>query len=445
MSRPTRAADASRRGSFGNLAVFLFGVPLAVGLLALAERDDFGFAELKRYTVHPVEQAELVLFCCGLCALAGKLLGYLRERAALLRPPLPEWDGMPVAADAARQLKQHLGLQVNALKKTFLGRRVANVLDFVDSRGSAGDLDDQLRCLSDNDALALDGSYSLLRFINWAIPILGFLGTVLGITQAIAGVTPEILEQSLSTVTDGLATAFDTTALALFLTMILMFCNFLTERLEQGVLESVDAYVDDELAHRFERGAKGEAGPVLDAVRQSAQTLLGTTQQLVEKQANLWAATVEKVERRWAEAATKQHERMTAVLEQAFEFALVRYGQRLAELEEKLLERNRALLNDVNQLAVVLRDTGLEQQLGLSRLTDCLGTQIEALSQMQAGEAQLTRLQETLSQNLALLSNTGTFEQAVQSLTAAIHLMTMRAGTVPPPTPLRVVPKSDVA
>src|SRR5205823_5008010 len=153
--------------------------------------------------------------------------GYVRESAACRRRLLPEWNGTPVPAGEARSLRQQLALQPARVRTTWLGRRLAGVLDFVQSRGSVQGLDDQMRCLADNDALALDGSYSLLRFISWAIPILGFLGTVLGITQAISGVTPEILEKSLSTVTDGLATAFDTTALALFLTMILMFVSFL--------------------------------------------------------------------------------------------------------------------------------------------------------------------------------------------------------------------------
>src|SRR5207244_8605518 len=126
-------------------------------------------------------------------------------------------------------------------------------LEFVHSRGSANQLDDHLRSLADADALVHEESYSLLRFITWAIPILGFLGTVLGITGAISGVTPEILERSLSHVTDGLALAFDTTALALGLTMLLMFSSFLVERAEQSVLEAVDRYADREFAPRFER------------------------------------------------------------------------------------------------------------------------------------------------------------------------------------------------
>src|SRR5205807_1538637 len=131
--------------------------------------------------------------------------------------------------------------------------RLDAVLGSVGQRGAADGLDDQLRALADTDALNLDNSYSLIRFITWAIPILGFLGTVLGITKAIAGVTPEVLEKSLSSVTEGLSLAFDTTAVGLALTMLTMFLSFVTERLEQSVFEHVDHFTEVELGHRFER------------------------------------------------------------------------------------------------------------------------------------------------------------------------------------------------
>ena len=67
----------------------------------------------------------------------------------------------------------------------------------------------------------LHDGYALIRTITWAVPILGFLGTVIGITMAIANITPDKLEASLPEVTAGLAVAFDTTALSLALSMLL--------------------------------------------------------------------------------------------------------------------------------------------------------------------------------------------------------------------------------
>jgi hypothetical protein len=46
---------------------------------------------------------------------------------------------------------------------------------------------------------------------------------------------------------------------------------------------------------------------------------------------------------------------------------------------------------------------------------------------LQEGDKHIRRLQETLNQNLATLAGSGTFEQALHSLTAAIHLLTARA------------------
>src|SRR5262249_1029393 len=153
---------------------------------------------------------EVIMFCCAVAALGTKLLRSLTEWAAFRKPLLPAWDGKPVPVREANMLRSGLDQLPRRWRNTYLGCRVGAVLDFLCSRRSAAELDDQLRALADVDALALEGSYALTRFITWAVPILGFLGTVLGITGAISGVTPEVLEKSLSTVTDGLALAFDT-------------------------------------------------------------------------------------------------------------------------------------------------------------------------------------------------------------------------------------------
>ena len=436
MSHPARSTPASRRSSsYATLAVFLVGVPIGWGVLHAISLAPAQFDEWKRYFRHPVEWAEVVLFCCALSAIVGKLLVWRRERAALNRSMLAPWDGKPVAAADAKKLRDELRRQPEAMQSTYLGRRIDGILDFVLNRGSASDLDDQIRTLSDNDAMALEGSYSLLRFISWAIPILGFLGTVLGITGAVAGISPETLEQSLSQVTGGLSDAFDTTALALLLTMVLMFFQFSVERMEQGVLDGVDQIVDSELTHRFKREGKDNA-PFIDALKENTHVLLHATQMLVEKQATLWTSSMDKAEAQWTQTGAKQQDKMAAALHQALESTLQRHGERLAVLESNLLSRNQALLEGLNNLADTLHATGREHQLTLTRLTDTLGMQIEMLVKVQANEGQLLRLQESLNQNLGILANANTLDQAVQSMTAAIHLLTTR---VSPQQPLRVV------
>lgn len=98
----------------------------------------------------------------------------------------------------------------------------------------------------------LRGSFALPRFMVWAIPIIGFIGTVWGISNGIAhfsdamtatsSVTDvsSMLKDSLPLVTNSLATAFDTTLLALFLSVPLMMMMIWLEKQEESYLIHLD-------------------------------------------------------------------------------------------------------------------------------------------------------------------------------------------------------------
>jgi hypothetical protein len=413
MSAPQSSASPHR--SSATLAAFLLGLPLAAGVLYAMFRFVPQDSVVLRYVSHPVEWVEVVMFCCALGALAAKLVGQLGEWLAQRSEFLPPWDGNPIRATEAAGLLARLQRLPRRLLRSRLGQRMLAVLDFTKQRRSANELDDQLRCLADADALALEASYGLTRFITWAIPILGFLGTVVGITKAIAGVTPEVLEHDLSRVTDGLAEAFDTTALALGLTMLTMLCTFLVERLEQGSLEAVDHRVEQELGHRFERTAVATS-----AGQPTSEALVEATEALVEKQAELWANSLAEVDKRAAHAWVGLQEKLTANLQQALQGSLEKHAQQLAALESRTMEQGRAVFGQMKDLAEAV-----------ARVADGLAAQARTLAQLQQGEKQLAQLQMLLQQNLATLAASGSFEKAVHSLTAAIHLLTARAGPEP--------------
>jgi hypothetical protein len=239
-------------------------------------------------------------------------------------------------------------------------------------------------------------------------------------------------------VTDGLSYAFDATALALSLTMITMFCSFLVERREQSILEAVDREVERQLAHRFLRLA-GDSGPFVEALRQNTQVLLDATGQLVERQAEVWARALTENERRVHEAATRQQEQMAGALEAALKGTLQTHSQLLTALERQSLEQGARLFEQLGTLASVVRDYGHDQQAALVRVGEGLAAQAAALGGVQQGEQHLLHLQAGLQQNLAALAQTGAFEQTLHTLTAAIHLLTARAGGLPQaPAPPRV-------
>lgn len=422
------APSASRRHArsrSANWAAFILGLPLGFGILAFLHYGPVD-ESIQRYVSHKVEWVEVMMFSCAMAALLTKMAGQIGERGAFNSSLLPAWTGALASISEATNLLAGVSRLSRGLQNTLLVRRVSAVLDFLCRRGSAAELDDQLRALSDTDALAQENSYSLIRFITWAIPILGFLGTVLGITKAISGVNPEVLEHDLSSVTDGLAFAFNATALALALTMVIMFFTFLTERVEQGTLESIETYIDHNLAHRFQR-APNESGAILEILKHNTAALVQSTESLVKRQAELWSMALEKADARQAEGVKVNQDRFTRAIEDALTKTQETFLGRLATMEKKSLESSGPL---VEKLATLSKSLG-EQQSASRALADGLDRQTQELVRLQDNENHLLHLQATLSQNLDLLASTGAFEQAIHSLTAAIHLLTARSAQPP--------------
>jgi biopolymer transport protein ExbB/TolQ len=398
---------------------FMIGLPIAALILWAFHAGPFKDLSIARYLKHEVECVEVILFCCAFAALSTKLWRSVGEKAAILAGErgtiIPTWDGQTVPVDDAPTLLGALSKLPRRLKRTYLAGRVADVLDFLRSRRSATELDDQLRSLADADAMALEGSYALTRFITWAIPILGFLGTVLGITGAITGITPEKLEKDLSAVTDGLALAFDATALGLGLTMVTMFLSFLVERAEQSVLEAVDRFIDHELAHRFERDG-ADTGEFAEVVRRQAQALIKMSEHLVTRQAELWAKSFEQVEKRAIDMDQRQQQRLVAALTSAMDQTQDAHAQRVAALEKQGAERTASLVGHLTNLASAVRDAGKEQQAAFAPLARGLADQVQAMSRFQQGEKQMLELQDALNKNLAaLVAALGGFEFRVSA------------------------------
>jgi hypothetical protein len=113
---------------------------------------------------------------------------------------------------------------------------------------------------SERDTTASDSTYSNARVLIWAIPILGFIGTVLGLGAAVSGFSSFLSDESaglaqikgaIGDVTAGLGTAFDTTLLALILSVFLMFPLAAVQRKEEDLFVEVDNYLDDTLTSRL--------------------------------------------------------------------------------------------------------------------------------------------------------------------------------------------------
>ena len=259
----------------------LSGGALAFAFFSLIHGGVIDDPNVVRYLAgHWVEYVEVTLFCVGLAALllrAGDIVSQRRRVAMEPLGPVPAGGNDP--ADAVELLAQL------PPGEGYLPCRLRDGLDIVIRTGTAEGLEDHLKYLGDVDAARASQGYGLVRFIVWAIPIMGFLGTVIGITVAIASLSPTELE-NISGVVAGLGTAFDTTATALALSMVLMFLQFVLDRYEQQLLVVVDDCVWRSLAGRFQTVGAGD-GTAL-AVARLGDTVSRGVARLLESQEQAW-------------------------------------------------------------------------------------------------------------------------------------------------------------
>ena len=92
---------------------------------------------------------------------------------------------------------------------------------------------DNLPIKSSIDKFDID--LSIVRYISWAIPSIGFIGTVRGIGEALTKAS-EALAGDISGMTDSLGVAFNSTFVALFLSIFLVLIISIAENLQDQIL-----------------------------------------------------------------------------------------------------------------------------------------------------------------------------------------------------------------
>jgi len=195
----------------------------------------------------------------ALLLLGAKLLRLRREREMLLRNLIaipPDGRLRPAQADVALAA---LRAEPPRVSESFLARRVERALHHFQSRRRAVEVVEFLASESRADENRVDASYGLVRVFVWAVPTLGFIGTVIGIGAAVAGFSATLesassldgMKESIGLVTGGLGVAFDTTLLALVMSILIMFPASAVQRIEETFLGEVDDYCAENLVPRL--------------------------------------------------------------------------------------------------------------------------------------------------------------------------------------------------
>ena len=95
-----------------------------------------------------------------------------------------------------------------------------------------------------------DAENSMIRYLIWAVPSIGFIGTVRGIGEALS-LADKALAGDIAGMTNSLGVAFNSTLVALLISIFLMFIFHQLQRLQDGQIVDIQSYCDQYLLARI--------------------------------------------------------------------------------------------------------------------------------------------------------------------------------------------------
>jgi hypothetical protein len=192
---------------------------------------------------------QIACYCCFVWAgfiLLSRYVELLRQRRAFRLGLLPTDEGARPLMRRVEQISARGGPYILAnMIRTALAK-------YAVSR-SGTDVGETVRTQAEVDLGRLVTSMATVHYLAWAIPALGFLGTVRGLSGGLsmAGKVGEELQSFIDQATRHLTIAFDCTLIALVLSLMLMFLVHQVQRDEEAVVIDCQQYCLEHLVNRL--------------------------------------------------------------------------------------------------------------------------------------------------------------------------------------------------
>lgn len=186
--------------------------------------------------------------CFVLMLWATAIMGYkahlvLRERHHLRQPMVRIDSGTRILPEDTRQYSRPLQALPADEREYLLPRTLLAAFQRFGSTRNIQDVASAIREACENEAERLDSELSMIRYIVWAIPSIGFIGTVRGISQAL-GQAHRAVEGDIVGVTVSLGVAFNSTFIALVISLFIMFLMHQLQLLQERLVLDTQAYCD---------------------------------------------------------------------------------------------------------------------------------------------------------------------------------------------------------
>ena len=197
------------------------------------------------------QEACLILALWALAIMGYKARGALRERSLLQRDLLPLAEGVRILPEDTREHARQLRALPESQQRLLLPRILLSALQRFGATGNVQDVSSATQTLVNAEAERLESELSMIRYIAWAIPSIGFIGTVRGIGQALT-LAYRAVEGDISGVTESLGVAFNSTFFALLVSIVIMFLVHQLQLLQERLVFETSDYCDERLIRRLQ-------------------------------------------------------------------------------------------------------------------------------------------------------------------------------------------------
>ena len=203
------------------------------------------------------QEACFVLMIWAIAIMASKGVAVARQTTLLQSELVPVADGIRILPEDSREYARQVEALPEKKRRMLLPRTLLAALHRFGATGSIQDASETARSTAETEAERLDSELAMVRYIAWAIPSIGFIGTVRGIGTAL-GQAHRAVEGDITGVTRNLGVAFNSTFVALLISIVLMFLLHQLQLRQERLVLDVDAYVDTHLVRHLQKGLPTE-------------------------------------------------------------------------------------------------------------------------------------------------------------------------------------------
>jgi biopolymer transport protein ExbB/TolQ len=207
-----------------------------------------------------------IIFCLwGMIILGYKLIHVTRERSLFKHDFVRVQPGERIIPEDALDRYKDLRTAIEReprWRERLLPECILASLHRFHATSSVQDAATAIRERAEHAGDDLDSSLSLVRYIAWAIPAIGFIGTVRGIGEAL-NFAEQAIKGDISSVTRGLGLAFNSTFVGLSLCIVLMFWLHLVQARQEAFILETQAFCRDKLIDVMKVPTKEEANAAL--------------------------------------------------------------------------------------------------------------------------------------------------------------------------------------